>query len=626
MYGGAVAYSQNTGTWQNAADASKILMNIVNPNGGTYPNINDTVYVSTGHFQPITTAVRAATAATVSSVTGSLFNGIEIMGGDCFTCYADYGYSLWNNDFVGTTYSYALYFPCECNANYNLRKGRKVSSDGMYYTGATTGSKLVWISANTETQLEGYEYNDGYSSEGQSFLYPGLPLNFLTEAHLQNISRFAGPKVIGEIQDSFRIFNTLDYAYLDVQGGPINKIAARNGRVTAWLHSMVISAPLLERQILSGLPGAATTLGTGGVMDRSDMIGTRNGTQHQFSVIETKDGYVWFDMKNKAFMQLNDHMLDVGQVLGMKSFFSEVFVEAVGNTYTNVTNSLNNLINPPDFNETCDEPLLYTGITGVYDPNNDITYMTFKFKRRSGDIAFTNADFTIALYHAKKQFQFFTDWTPAIAHAHGRLLLSVNNPKCLNSFYGFGMSNTAFALGDVIPAVNNSEYICTTASPAIGYLATPNPAYFTKINTTNEIWLHDQPSSYGDAIAPSDLYNSMFGRILTNVITFSINPQTRNPFTIMSMQQKGNNVMITDVLVETDNDSGHDANIRSTDRNYETVWDGINSNMPLGEYGRLVGSYHKVTLTKKNWTTNPTVLVRSVKILRKVISFFVEKR
>lgn len=631
MYGGAVNYGENTGTWQTAADASKILMNVVNNAGGTYPKITDRLYISTGHYQPITAAVRAATAATVSGVSGSLFDGIEVMGGDCFTCYTDYGYSLWNNDFAGTTYSFALYFPCECNANYNLRKGKKVSLDGMYYAGATTGTKLCWLSADLVTNLEGFEYNDGYSSEGQSFKYPGLPLTFVTESHLKNLARFAGPKVIGEIQDSFRVFNTLDFAYLDVQGGPINKIAARNGRVTAWLQNMVVSVPLLERQILSGLPGASTTIGTGGVMDRSDMIGTKNGTQHQFSVIETKDGYVWFDMKNKAFMQLNDGMLDVGQMLGMKSFFSEAFLEAVGDTYSNVANDIEHLINPPDFNETCDEPLLYTGITGVYDPNTDTTFVTFKFKRRTDSIGFTNADFTIALYHAKKQFQYFIDWTPSIAHCHNKLLLSVNNPKCPDQFYGFGMTPVAFSLGQTVPGANNSEYICTTASPAIGYLATPNPAYFTKINTTNEIWLHYQPSTYSQVTAPDYKYNSIFGRVLSQVIKFVINPPTRDPFTVISIEQEGNAVNITDILFECETEgvakTATDTSIRSTDSNYRTTWDSIISNTPLYQgVARLVGRAHKVTMTKKNWTTDPTVVARSVKILRKVKSIFLERR
>lgn len=604
------------------ANTSRILMNYVNPAGGNYGDPSDTVWISTGHFQPINSTVR--TEADFAG--GCKFNDVEIFGGDCYTNMIDYGYGLYSEP-LNPSYSYAWYFPCECNSNYNLRRGRKVMANGMYDFVTAESNDVVYTSPTSRVALEGLSYNQGYSSEGQAVKYPGLQANYVADSVFRNRIRFAGVKIIGETTDSFRKFLINDYHDTDVQGGQINEIAVKAGRVIVWQNKMTGTVPVLERQLLSGLSGSATTLGTGGVIDRFDPINSYYGTQHQWSVIETEFGFVWFDMRRKAFMVFDAGIANMSEVLGEKQFFNEAFVEAVGNNIA-IINSTEPILNSPNWDDYSDRPLMGIGITGVYDSKFSMTYMTFKFMRKIYDPFTTNLnyvsqDFTIAYYHPKKQFQYFSDWTPAIAHNHNGILLSANNPKNLNKYHGPSMATVTFVVGDIMK-YETSEYVCTANREVTAY-GGPNLSFFAKINTVNEIWVTNQPTTLNQTTAPDYIYNMIFGRVVNNTLSIIINPKTNLPFTVYNIQQQGNSVNYTTIETENETQTAADSNIRATDRNYEYDFDHWESNLPMSDTGRLVGKWIKITFTKKNWTTDPRTLTKSVKILNYIKSFFRER-
>lgn len=608
---------------------SKILMNYVNPGGGEYGATEDTLYISTGHYQKIDATVRAHTAYTQLGVTGCLFDGVEVFGGDCYTCMIDYGYALYN-DLMADPYSYAWIFPCECNSNYNLRRGRKVLKNLMYYTGITPGSEIVFSSpaAPPVTQLEGFSYNQAYSSEGTAIKYPALPRNYISASSFKNRERFAGIKTIGELIDSFRTFLTNDYFDTDVQGGQINHIAIKNGKVIAWQDKMISTQPILERQVISGGTGQETALGTGGVLDRSDPLTTAFGCQHQYGIIETEFGFAWFDMRHKSFMVYDSSINEVSQILGLKGFFDEIFVETQLNNFNNTP-----LINPTTIDERCDRPLVGCGITGVYDPKFKITYMIFKFQLDTSfnptDVNYVAKDFTIGYYHPKKMFVGFFDWFPSIAHNHNQIVLSANNPKNIGNYYGPGMASTTFDTGAII-GVGTTEFIFPTAGgvSVVSYDADPTNLGFVAINNTNEIWVHNQPSNCTDFIPPGYLYDSFFGRVVNNKITFVINPKTENPFTVYSYEESTpTDVRWTDVEIDADLITAADFSIRLTDKNYQRLYNKIAANFPIRRSGqRITNHYLRVTFTKKNWATDPRIVSNAIKILQWVKSVYRERK
>lgn len=604
--------------------------------GGQTPEaLANTIYISTGHYQAITDDVIADTNDTGNPLTYTklTFDGVHVWGGDCYNCLVDYGHTLYNSA-LGTdalvykTYSWGIKFACQCNANYDLRRGRTAANNRMYAdTGGTTGL------AYSPAQLEGFSYNKGYSSEGVQFAYPALPIDAFFEQRFKTRIRFAGQKIINEYIDSFRTFLINDYKDLSGTFGEINNLKTKDDRTIVWQNKAVATVPILERQIIASSSGQPTTLGTGGVVDRYDLISDFYGNQHQWSVVETEYGFAWFDMRRKAVMMLDSGLQEISAIEGLKGFFSEVFLEVIGNTSPST-----NLLNDPKSAITQDRPLIGNGITSAYDPKFKYTYLVFKFKTREdltgGKFRYINKDFTVIFYHPTKMFIGFSDWTPAIAHNHFQTLFSANAPTSKMKYYGPNMASTTFEIGDVVP-YENAEYICISPVTIASYPGTstqlptyPSSTYWVLINKTNQLFVHNQPGTYPTNPAGDYEYSKFFGRVVDNEVHFIINPKTANPFNVTHMEQKGNNVNVTSIYTCTDSDLASDVDIKPYSKFYKWIWDRITSSLPLNSKGgRLTDSYLKVVLIKRNWTGNtPYSRTGSVKILQYVKSFFQEKR
>lgn len=608
-----------------------VTVNKTNQYGGTSEtSLANTLYITVNHFQPITSAVKADTLDINGDYT---FNNIDVWGGDCYTNLIDYGYALYDSavnmvSYPNGSYSWGIKFPCQSNVNWDLRRGRTVANNKMYKGVADNG---VWYRVGATSQLESFDYNEAYSSQGLSFKYPALPANYNFDNLFKYRVRFAGEKLPGEVVNSFRNFFPLDFKDLDGQGGEINNIRTKDGRVIVWQNAITSSVPVLERQLLAGGSGAPTTLGTGGVVDRYDPLTSYFGNQHQHGLTQTEFGFVWFDMRRKAFMvmDINSGIVEMSQILGMKGYFDEVIVDNLG------VYSQSQPLNSPDFSETSDRPIMGVGVTGVYDPKFKMTYLTIKFRQHPESSAAVkiNKDFTIGYYHPTKVFVGFYDFLPAISHNHNQIVLSCNNPKNRTKYYGTGMSSTAFVVGEVA-SYENEEWICIQNVTITGYRAdaTKEPgslgvAYWTRINKTNDVWVLNQPTTLSQGTAPDYQYNKFFGQVVDNEIEFIVNPKTQNPFAVMNMEQVGNNVFPTSVYIDAGSQSASDTDIRTTSNYYRYIWDRICSSMPLSSTGRVVNNYLKVKLVKKNWTgSQPTVLTGAVKILQVVKSFFVQKR
>lgn len=631
-YTRTTSYGAMTGT---PAGVHKLLVNVTNKKTVFYGGQSDsakanTYYISTGHFQPITPAILAS----VETAPGSgiyEFNGIDIWGGDAFVSLIDYGASIANQNLTGgitNVYSMGLKFPCYTNANYELRRGRTVANNKMH--GSSTGVVYNYLGV---ARLEGFSYNKGYSSEGVQFAYPALPIDAFFEQRFKTRIRFAGQKIINEYIDSFRTFLINDYKDLSGTFGEINNLKTKDDRTIVWQNKAVATVPILERQIIASSSGQPTTLGTGGVVDRYDLISDFYGNQHQWSVVETEYGFAWFDMRRKAVMMLDAGLQEISAIEGLKGFFSEVFLEVIGNTSPST-----NLLNDPASAITQDRPLIGNGITSAYDPKFKYTYLVFKFKTREdltgGKFRYINKDFTVAFYHPTKMFICFIDWTPAIAHNHFQTLFSANAPTSKMKYYGANMASTTFEIGDVVP-YENAEYICISPVTIASYPGTstqlptyPSSTYWVLINKTNQLFVHNQPGTYPTNPAGDYEYSKFFGRVVDNEVHFIINPKAANPFNVTHMEQKGNNVNVTSIYTYTDSDSASDVDIKPYSKFYKWIWDRITSSLPLNSKGgRLTDSYLKVVLIKRNWTGNtPYSRTGSVKILQYVKSFFQEKR
>jgi len=631
--GSGDSYTTSSNINNALENTTRILGNYVksdfgSPYGGTgEAALANTLYISTGHYQPITSAV----LADVFDGANYTFNNIEVAGGDCFINLIDIGYGLWNNNFTDK-YSYMLAFPCECNSNYNLRRGRKTSNVGMYDTGAS--ESIIMLGASSEVRLEDFEYNPGYTAQGQRVVYPALPVNFINSSQFQARLRWAGEKVIGEKNDSFRFFATNDKKDLSANYGRVNDVNVKEDKVIVWQDDAISTVPILERQLNTSVTGDLTTIGTGGVIDRWDVVTSYFGCQHQWSICETEYGFAFFDMKRKALVILsfNNGLLEASYVQGLKGVFSEAFLEIEGTGRAESPF----LLNSPELDITSDRPLTGVGVISAYDEKFKMTYMTFKFYGQNST-GFKSKDFTIGYLHTdlKKCFVGFFDMFPDIMHNHNGFVIMANNSKNTTQYLLENISGKSFVVGETLWGSftnKQKEYVCiqnVTLDAAGKYPEGINGAtYWLLINSSNQLWVLNQPSSLDEATAPDYVYNKFFGLVVDNQINFVVNPKLADSFEVQNIEQNTtSSENYTDVYTEAGSQSASDLSISSTDINYRFVNNSkIETSLPLSDSGRIVNNYLLIKLVKHNWLTNPTVLTKGVKILQSVTSLFNTKK
>lgn len=630
-YGPADSYNN----WSQKFNYAKIVVNFLSNKdkasqyGGQGDSaIADTLYISTGHFQPINDVVKADTLnGTFASgpyidQNKYTFNDIEVFGGDCFTNLVDINYGLYDPD-----YSYTLFFPCEGTVNYNLRRGNKTSNIDTYPANA---NGIAW-SSPAGTILESYSYNKSYSTDGTVIKYPALPFNFAFSGKFEYRTRFAGVKYPGESVDSFRKFLINDYKDLDGQLGEINNIRSKDGRVLIWQNHGISSVPILERQLLAATSGAATTIGTGGVIDRFDPINSYYGNQHQHGLTSTEYGYIWFDMRNRALciMSSTSNVQEISLASGLQAYFNNQFNEGDD---TNLTAS--NIYNTNNY-QAPEIPLLGYGIVGVYDPRYKMSYLTFKYADdklidlENEIISITAKDFTIGYSHVLDAIIGFYDFTPGIWHNHNDLVLSANNSKNY-VYYGPNMPETTFNIGDVVKVDSKffenelwGEYVCIKQVTIESYrldasLEPPYPfsIYWVKINAENEIYLQTFNTDYC----------KFYGKVYDHEVEVIVNPRSDQAFSILRIQQKSNDTNYTSVYFSTDDQAAQDVNIVDNSKTYRYIDKSYYSSAPLPRNGgRLTDHYVKIKFVLKNYLTNPTIAKNKNKIFQFLKTWFITR-
>lgn len=628
-------YNVFTNYGSSSAGDNKLLANIVNPitpanqyGGQSDTSKANTLYMSTGHFQPINSTVKTETlngTFTTGQYSGQnkyTFNNVEIFGGDCFLCLVDFGLSLWDSTYnIPTSFdamSFATTFPCECNSNYNLRRGLKISNKDMYPSGLIGWNTPLIPS----TQLEAFSYNKSYSTEGNIIKYPALPFQYKSNGVFQYRMRYAGEKIPGELNNTFRTFKIGNYIDIDGQRGQINDVRSRDSKLFYWQDHSVGYAPITERQLIAGdMAGSATALGVTGVLDRYEDIDTYFGNQHQFGLVETEYGFAWFDMRRRAFMVMGigSKPEEVSLVKGLQVYFNNEFNEGnipFPNTYSTVYNTNN--LNIPE------APLLGYGIIGVYDPRFKMTYLTFKYNNESQDFSKEdfneskiNKDFTIGYNHILNAFVSFYDYCPAIWHNHNDLILSSNNPKNTKAF-NHSMLSTDYIIGDTIKD-SNLEYICISPLTIVNYPGTITQVpsyigsiYWLAINKENEIYLQ----TFGTDLC------KFYGKVWNHEIEMVVPFKTTDAVTAKNIQMKALGPNWNSIYTSTDDQSSQDVNISKTNRNYRWIDKSWYSALPLPKNGRLTDYYVKIKFVYNNYVTNPTISKNIQKISQFLKTFF----
>jgi hypothetical protein len=217
-------------------------------------------------------------------------------------------------------------------------------------------------------------------------------------------------KIDGEIIDSWRDFQFVDY--LDVEGtqGPITELIVNKNKLLFYQQNGIGVASSNERGAVQGESGNIV-LSNNKILLRYDYITKETGTAFQEGIVNTNSNVYHYDSNINKIFKLGEGLECISDNLGLFSKFQTI------------TNNINK--NPK-------------GAIGIYDVNYQTVYFTFK------DFQNSNNDFTLGFNEKLGVFESFYSFKPDIyLNLNQRVFSSLGNDECYwhnkgdyGSFYG----------------------------------------------------------------------------------------------------------------------------------------------------------------------------------------------
>jgi hypothetical protein len=318
-------------------------------------------------------------------------------------------------------------FPCEADFNFTLREGQHVinnlSPDELEETTEfkidekkrpirkflrnikekITKVKLEPAKDVLRTKrflLSDFEFNDVFNQRYNINRYFPESLLFNSEVDkYTNRIWHSKKKIDGEVVDSWRDFQFVDY--IDVEGtqGPIQELVVNKNKLFYYQTNGIGIASTNERGAVNSEEGNIV-LSNGKLLARYDYITKETGTQHQFSVSNTNQAIYHYDGNLKKLFRLADGLECISDNQGLFSKFQTT------------SNQMNKL----------DLTLQNYGVHSIYEPEYQTVYFTF--------LDNTSNNFTLGFNEKLQCFESFYSFKPNLYFRLDSKLLSTDGDNC----------------------------------------------------------------------------------------------------------------------------------------------------------------------------------------------------
>lgn len=222
-------------------------------------------------------------------------------------------------------------------------------------------------------------------------------------------------KIGGEFIDSWTDFLENETMELDGKYGSINATINFKDEIYAWQDNGMVKININPRVQIPGSDGAGLELGVGAVLNDYSYLSTEYGAINDSSIVVSNSHIYFFDANNSSINRFgSDGMQNITDSAGMHTYFQ------------------NNI----DTKEmVIANPLLGSGITGIYDSVNRDVYFTFLQKdfdnprfnpsnERSSD---SGNNFTICYNETLGKFVSFFSFTPPNYLYLGNKIITTNS-------------------------------------------------------------------------------------------------------------------------------------------------------------------------------------------------------
>jgi len=333
--------------------------------GNTFKERKDSEYMSVGHFTRVND--KSDDVITVS-----------IFGGDIFqSAFAEkklysenFNFRRYNSSNVLIDPQIAFspivgkIYPIQSVVNTDMRVGYNFNNFHSYpdilLPPDDTAVELVY-----EIEPDDYTCPILYITEKKLQTYLVTGQNILT-GEFDNRVYMSQTKINGELFDSWTIFKPLDYMDVDGHYGPINKLEVFNDQVLFYQDKSFGIISLNPQSLITDNSGGSVQLGTGKGLVAFRYISNSVGAFHQWGIVKAKGAVYFFDAYHRKFFRYSPKGPEpLSDLKGMSSWI-----------HKNITGSV----------LTSDNPILFSGITSVYDQRFNEVIFTFHVEEEKEDI------------------------------------------------------------------------------------------------------------------------------------------------------------------------------------------------------------------------------------------------
>ena len=565
------------GHWR-IGDRYPVLVSIIRQKNNLYGGTSkaalaSTIYHQCGHYQQFDAPFLAYVAGN-----GGKADGIQVFGGDCHVNYFDIARTM-DNTTTPDTFCYTTIFPVEAAANAMLRLGKHPAKDGPAFSGISFPNNV-----------EQWFYNSAFSPQESTYYEPAKPLNFIPNKDFYYQALYSETKIPGEYIDMYRKFREANNRNLEGLAGKGINLKKKNGKLFYWQENAVGYLPIEER---TGIPvgmNAPLIIGVGGVMDRYDEMDGFYGNFHQFGLVETETGFIWFDRNKRAICSLDAGVLSLSALQGMMSFCHKYLDGDM-------------LIH--------DAPVWGFGVAGVYESRFKRAVFVFR-----GVGPNTNPiNLTLAYDIKSKNFVCQPNFTPGWMIDMNQFLYSSFEGLAPNPIQAF----TNYQQGMRVKQ-GNTNYVCLVSFTTTGVLILPSMDTVHWASTSNPSQIYLQ--GIND-------YGKYFGIVHDEEFEIICNIDKHITKLFNNFEFQGNDVFFDDIICSTSDQNASDINIvtgvREEYHNINRRWYGT---VPLDSLtGRLRDSLMKIFMRKKNRLNgNPTVSKNKKLVLSSIIVHYLESK
>ena len=184
-----------------------------------------------------------------------------------------------------------------------------------------------------------YTYNPVYSQMDKSKVFFLEPLDFISNNSIDTRIYRTSKKINGESSDSWTKFPINNLLDVDTAQGALTKLITFNDKLFFVQDSGVGVISVAEREVITTNTGSATSIGTGGVMERYDYVSTSSGSSEINAINTSTKTLYYIDNRNKKLCRLTEGIEFLSDLKGLKSFMDTA-------TYTTT-----GVLFSPNFNE-----------------------------------------------------------------------------------------------------------------------------------------------------------------------------------------------------------------------------------------------------------------------------------